>query len=69
MNHRPLMTRDASDAPVATQAPCPLCAAGLIRIRCRTIDRLLSYSCSCTATAAPMVWAGGKAIFAYVAKR
>ena len=42
MKHRPLITQDASSALVATQVPCPLCAEGLIRIRRRTIDRLLS---------------------------
>lgn len=68
MNHRSLMKRDASDAPVATQALCPLRAAGLIRTRRRTIDRLLSLFALVHRYRWP-VCAGGKAIFAYAAKR
>ena len=42
MKHRPLSTREASYVPDASEQPCPRCAGNLIRIRRRTIDRLLS---------------------------
>jgi hypothetical protein len=68
MKPRLLVMQEASDAPGASEQPCPRCAGNLIRIRRRVIDRLLSlfvpvrlYVC------APIRVADGKAIYAYAA--
>jgi hypothetical protein len=53
MKHRLLMTRETSCAPGTSEHRCPRCAAHLIRVRRRVVDRLLSlfvpvhrYECS-----------------------
>ena len=42
MKPRSLMTKEASDAPIASEHFCPRCAGNLIRIRRRVVDRQLS---------------------------